>query len=65
MVWGSEEEVLDLVVDDPTAVAGEGGFEVGVLRHGPESEGSIGGFSRVRVLDLGVSEEREDIGCSS
>lgn len=61
MVWGAEEEVLDLVVDDPAAVAGEGGLEGGVLGHGPDGEGAVGGFSRVRVCGwLGFWEEGDD-----
>lgn len=33
---GADEEVLDLIVEDPTAVAGERAFEGGVLLHGPK-----------------------------
>lgn len=38
VVGVAEDDVLDLVVDDPTAVARECGFEVWVLLHRPETK---------------------------
>lgn len=38
MVGVAEDDVLDLIVNDPTAVARERGFEVWVLLHRPETK---------------------------